>query len=149
MTNQADAYNRMEVLTANSSKLVLLMYDGAIRFAEEGIRRIEIGDISARGLYLGKSRDIVTELLSVLDTGNGGAVAQNMFRLYIYINKNLNLAIAKGDVGLVRDAVKLLSEIREGWKGAMKENPSSDIVAVAEKSARSFAEKEVRIATHA
>ena len=152
MTNHAGAYNKMEVLTASSSKLVLLMYDGAIRFAEEGLRRIEKNDISGRGLYLGKSREIVIELMNVVDTKKGGEIGENLVRLYVYINTKLNIAISNGDEEIVREVIGLLSELREGWKGLIKEeepaSPSA-VVNKAEASSEAFVGETSRIAIHA
>ena len=121
------SYNNTDVLTAKKTKLVLMMYDGAIRFAEEGLRRIQIKDIEGRGIFIGKSQKVVLELMNVLDMDEGGEIAKSFSRLYAFINRNLTMANIRGEEKFVIDSLKVLNELRNGWTEMSSQTDSQPV----------------------
>ncbi|MGC8669521.1 MAG: flagellar export chaperone FliS [Chthonomonadales bacterium] len=108
-------YQRMQVETASPAQLIVMLYDGALRFATFAKERMASGDLEARHTYLMKAQRIVTELLAILDMENGGAVAQNLRSLYAYILKQLVEANLYDDAARIDEALGMLRELREAW----------------------------------
>jgi len=116
--SQYGAYERTYVETADQRQLILMLYDGAIRFMRKGIVRIEANDIEAAHNYLVRSRDILAELLATLKPEKAGEVGTNLKRLYVYIFNRLVEANLTKNKELVVECVKLMSTLREGWAQA-------------------------------
>jgi len=119
---QLNHYQTNQVLTAKKSKLILMMYDGAIRFARESINKIHSKDIAARSVYIRKTQDIILELMNSLDMENGGEVASNLSKLYLFMNRNLTMANIKGEEKYIEDIVKILVELRDAWDIVINNN---------------------------
>lgn len=119
---QAKYYQDNQILTAKKSKLILMMYDGAIRFARESINKIRSKDIAGRGAYIRKTQDIILELMNSLDMENGGEIAGNLSRLYLFMNRNLIMANVQGDEKYIEDIIKILMELRDAWDTVVNNN---------------------------
>jgi len=111
----ADAYRRVEAQSRSPVELVVMLYDGALRFLEEARRAIARNDISARAAAIDRALAIIAELQSTLDLERGGAIAQELDRLYSYINARLLDVTARKDVRALDDVHKVLTTLRDGW----------------------------------
>ena len=109
------AYHATQVSTADSLKLVILMYDGSIRFIKEAMESLQTGDVARRGMQISRAQRIVNELESALDKGRGGEVAIELEKVYMEINKLLNHANINGDETSLKTALDMMTTIREGW----------------------------------
>jgi flagellar protein FliS len=99
-------------------ELVLMLYDGALRFlgqAREGSAR---ADWRARATGISKTMAIVAQLQSTLNLEAGGPVAQEMDRLYTYVTERLVDAAVKRDDKAIEEVRKLLATVRGGWAEA-------------------------------
>ncbi|MDH5543605.1 MAG: flagellar export chaperone FliS [Nitrospinota bacterium] len=108
-------YKVNEVSTAGKMKLVLMMYDGAIRFLNECKKKMRENDIAGRGLYLSKAQKIVGELQESLNRQKGGEVASSLEKAYHLITIKLTQANINGDIAMVDQSISLLNDIREAW----------------------------------
>jgi len=108
-------YRTNEAGTASQMRLVLMMYDGTIRFLKESKKRMEAKDIPGRGLYLGKAQRIISELLETLNIQQGGEIALQLERLYNFLITNITEANIKGDVKLVDKSIEIVENLREAW----------------------------------
>ena len=116
----ARAYQAQAVLTASPGQLVLMLYDGALRFLghardalqsrDDGPRRIEIINTN-----LLKAQNILSELQSSLNRDAGGDHAANLDRLYDYYLRRLFEANLHKKVEPVIEIEKLVRELRDGW----------------------------------
>ena len=109
-------YQETAVTTQSKGKLVVMLYDGAIKFLKMAIKEIEVKNPEAKGEYISKATDILFELNTVLDTEAGGEVAANLRKLYLFMGRHLSEANAKQDIGKVQEVIKLLEELNQGWK---------------------------------
>lgn len=114
--NGVSVYKEHTVVTQNKGRLIVMLYEGAIKFLNLAAREIEQGDLAAKGQHITKAQDIINELNAVLDMDAGGEVAANLRRLYFFMNKRLTEANIKKDAGMVRDVVKLMEELNQSWK---------------------------------
>ena len=111
----AEAYRRIEAESRSPMELVVMLYDGAIRFIGEARTAHGKGDVAARGVAVGKALNIVAELQNTLNLAEGGTIAEELDRLYTYVNIRLVDVTLKQDAAAFDDAEKVLVTLREGW----------------------------------
>ena len=111
------AYKETQIKTANQIRLIVMLYDGAIRHLNlaldsfsEGHRRYDVINN-----YIIAAQDILSELTASLDFDKGGTLARNLFSLYAFMNRQLMEANLKKDPGPVGVVKKLLTDLREAW----------------------------------
>ncbi len=114
--NGIKAYQDNAVTTQSRGRLIVLLYEGAIKFMKLAIREIEANDYEAKGRYINKAKDIINELNAVLDMDAGGAVASNLRRLYLFMTKRLSEANIKRDPQMIREVIGLMEELNQSWK---------------------------------
>jgi len=112
---KANTYQATQVSTTSGAKLILLMYDGAIRFIREAIQRLNSRDIAGYGANISKAQKIVAELENSLDKGRGGQVAAHLQKSYIEIAALLTRANISGEAAPLQAAERMLSTLREAW----------------------------------
>lgn len=114
--NRVAAYQNTAVTTQNKGRLIVMLYDGAIKFLKQAISQIEANNPEEKGKYIAKAMDIINELNVTLDTEAGGEVAVNLRRLYLFMISHLNKANREQDPGKIEEVIKLLEELNQSWK---------------------------------
>jgi flagellar protein FliS len=104
-------------------ELVVMLYDGAIRFVGEARAAIARGDVPARVTATKRALDIVVELQSTLNVKDGGDIARELDRLYTYVNGKL-LDVTRGDAAAADEIHRLLSTLRDGFSQASTATPA-------------------------
>ena len=89
------AYQDNAVSTQSKGRLIVMLYDGAIKFMKLAIMEMEKKNYEAKGRYINKALDIINELNVVLDMDAGGEIAGNLRKLYIFMNNRLSQANIK------------------------------------------------------
>ena len=111
-----EIYQDVAVTTQSSGRIVVMLYDGAIKSLKLAIKEIESNNPEGKGLYIAKALDIICELNTVLDVKAGGELAQNLRSMYLFMIRHLSNANLKQDADMVREVIGLLEELNEGWK---------------------------------
>ena len=111
-----NAYQETAVTTQNQGRLVVLLYEGAIKFCKLAIKELEAENYEAKGRYINRACDIIQELDTVLDMEAGQEVAANLHRLYDFMYEQLSLANMHKDTQQIREVIELLEELNDGWK---------------------------------
>ncbi len=114
--NGIGVYQQTAIGTQSKGRLIVMLYEGALKFMKLAIQELEEGDWAAKGQHLNRAQDIINELNAVLDMEAGGEVARNLRRLYLFMNRRLSEANAKRDTQMVRDVVMLMEELNQSWK---------------------------------
>jgi flagellar protein FliS len=109
-------YQEMQVQTT-PGKLVVMLYDGALRFLHLGLDALRRGDLEAQGLNLGKAQSILCELRAALDL-NMGELAYQLDGIYRYCLIRLVVGNAEDRPECVEEVIRLLSELRDAWDHA-------------------------------
>lgn len=112
MHNPYQQYRQTQVQTAPPEQLVLMLYDGAIRFLEQSRTLMREGKDA--GEHLGRAQDILIELMGALNM-QAGPIAENLYRLYEYYLTRLVKAYAARDLEVVQEVIQHLRELREAW----------------------------------
>ena len=110
------AYQDVAISTQNSRRLIVLLYDGAIKFLKLSIKAINDGDMETKGLYINKAQAIIDELNTVLDMDAGKDIAANLRRLYFFMTRHLFTANIEKNPQKINDVIALLEELNQGWK---------------------------------
>jgi flagellar protein FliS len=129
-TDKTREYLKTQVQTASREQLVLMLYDGAIRFSEQAKERLSVADHEgAHGLLI-KAQNIILELLYALDRKTGGQVADNLASLYTYCYNRLVEANIHHVPGKVDESNSIMKGLREAWAQAiemLKKNPQAGL----------------------
>lgn len=112
-------YQDMKVQTASPAQIMIMLYDGAIRFSLQGKKKIEEKDFEGKGVFISKTQAIIDELMNSLDFNIAPELCTNLQQLYIYINERLTHANIKMDVDAMDEVIELLNTLRDGWKQAL------------------------------
>lgn len=120
MSNPYAQYQNMQVISASPEKILIMLYEGAIKFSKVALDRMEKNDIPGKGAYIGKALAIVTELMNTLNHEVGGDVSINLERLYIYLIGELTEANVKNSAAALQSSINVLSTLRDGWVEAIE-----------------------------
>jgi len=119
--NPYQQYKEMHVNTASPAQLVIMLYDGAIAALKMAIEHIESKDYEAKQKQLNRVQDIIFELMNSLNLQEGGEIAGNLQKLYIYMNKRIMEANINLDTKILEEVTGLLDGINNSWKQIAKQ----------------------------
>ena len=125
----AQAYRRVESESRSPLELVVMLYDGAMRFVDEARLAHTRHDLRARSQAISKTLAIIGELQNTLDMEKGGALAEQLDNLYTYINSRLLDVTLKQDIAACDEVHKLLSTLRDAWSQASSQPPAPALAA--------------------
>lgn len=120
-------YLENQIKSATPEQLLIMFYDGAIRFTAQAAQAIEDKNIERRNYYLNKACAIITELNATLDHDIGGKIAEDLNRLYDYMLLELHKANSANNLKKVKFVEQMLVDLRNTWQQAIDINkkPSS------------------------
>ena len=112
-------YNQVQIKTANRGKLIVMLYQGAIRFMKKAILHLEQKDMEGKGNALIRAQDIILELTYALDKESldrGDELAVNLQRLYLYSYRRLVHANVRMEVEPIQEVIGLMEDLLEAWE---------------------------------
>jgi flagellar secretion chaperone FliS len=116
LPNPYQQYRATKVQTAGSVDLVVMLYQGAVKFIRLGIEAIERDDSKVAHESLVRAQDIVVELLSSLNREEGGQIANQLSGVYDYCFRRLILANVKKDADPAREVLRIMRELGSAWQ---------------------------------
>jgi flagellar protein FliS len=111
-----ESYNQMNLNVDRPEKLILMLYEGALRFAHFAKKAIKEGDIEKKVHYIVKVSNIFIELINILDYEKGGDIAYYLNGLYTHQLKLLAKANAENKEEYLDDVIRVLKGLIEAWK---------------------------------
>jgi len=123
-------YNQVQIKTATKGKLIVMLYQGAIRFMKKALLLIEEKDMEGKGNCLIRAQDIILELLYALDQkmlDSGNELALNLQRLYLYSYRRLIQANVHVDPKPVEEIIELMSNLLEAWEKTIVGEPPGEV----------------------
>lgn len=123
--NQNAAYRKTQIETASPEALILMLYDGAIKFIGQAEIAFEEKNIEQISNLLLRIQAIFTELLTALDKDKGGEIAVNLERLYVFFLEQLSDANIKKDPKPLIEIKPLVIDLRNTWEQAMQKHQNS------------------------
>lgn len=114
--NLARGYRRTQAETARPTQLILMLYDGAIRFLTVARERLAAKDVEGRHTHMIKAQRIISSLDAALDMKKGGEVAVNLHRVYLYMYQQLVEANLRDQAEPIVEVISMLRDLRESWQ---------------------------------
>ena len=116
-TDPLRSYKETQIKTATPGKLVVMMYDGAVKYLSLALESLNSRHHSydRASEHLIRTQDIITELMVSLDFDHGGEIARNLFNLYMWMNRQLLDGNIRKDVAPLESVRKVLLELRSAW----------------------------------
>jgi flagellar secretion chaperone FliS len=109
------AYKQQSVLTATRGQLVVMLYDGCLRFLNQAAYAMREGQLGESERRLKRAEAIIDELLATLDLERGGVVASRLQGIYVFCTRHLIEARAERDPEMIEKVAELLAELRDAW----------------------------------
>lgn len=120
--NAYNAYQKNNINTASQGRLVVLLYEGAVKhltaalsvFEPDGT--IKANKIEEYGIHIQKTQAIITELQVSLDMEQGGEISKNLMSLYVYFNEQLMSATISHDKEKIQFVLNKMTELCDSWR---------------------------------
>jgi flagellar protein FliS len=125
MNNPYKAYQKTHITTASREKVLLLLYEGAIRFVKHAEVAMLDKKIAEKGRQISKATAIVSELMATLDFKVGGQLAVDLENLYVFMIDKLIEGNINNDVECLRTVEQVLRTLYAAWQDVV-ENPRPD-----------------------
>jgi flagellar secretion chaperone FliS len=123
--NAYNTYRSTQTQTADPGELVVMLYKGAARFLASAVDAIGAKDLQTASNSFLRAQEIITELNDTLDLTRGGELAQNLARIYEYMNFRLVDANLRKDAEPAREVERLLRDLLPAWEQAAREAASA------------------------
>lgn len=114
-------YRTTSIQTASQGRLVVMLFEGAIRFMNVFVEAARAGEIERAHEHSMKAQRIMTELILALDHEKGGDVSRNIERAYEDIRRRMTMANIRKDVVVAETVIKDLDAFRETWTEVFKQ----------------------------
>lgn len=123
----SQAYTQSAVLSATPEQLVVMLYDGAIRFLHQAQLSLESDNREMAREKLLRAEDIINELNNSLDIEGGGEVAGSLRSLYLWMKRQIMQSLIQQDPKPLEECLLQLRELRDAWaEAAGAETPSPE-----------------------
>ncbi|MCF7668396.1 MAG: flagellar export chaperone FliS [Verrucomicrobia bacterium] len=119
-----DSYRQVAFNTATPGQLILMLYDGALRFLEGAESGFASNDplerIATVNNNLLRAQAVIRELNYSLNMQKGGEFSEHMRRLYDYFDRRLQESNLNKDSEGVGEVKRLLGHIRDAWEEMLR-----------------------------
>lgn len=123
--NAYNAYKSNSVNYASKEQLLLMLVDGAVKYAKIGRQAILEKDIPKSHSNLIRTQDIFYELMATLDVEQAGDWGKQLMGIYEFIVRRLTEANIKKDANIMDEVLPLIEDVRDTWNEAYKRSKGS------------------------
>ena len=109
------AYATQSILTAPPERLVVMLYDSALRFLNQAASAYEEGDARLGLAKVRRVDAILAELDGSLDMSYG-ELPERLRSIYVFCRQHLLDASLQRDPAGVRQVARLLASLHEAWE---------------------------------
>ena len=113
-------YQYVQVMTADGVRIIVMLYEGVVRFNKQAQDAMRGGDVKNRGIYVNKSIAILAELINSLNIEEGGEIAKSRYKLYEFSIQQKTTANMKNDPAPLDSVNKVINELKGGWEAIEK-----------------------------
>ena len=118
MLNAAEEYRRQQVLNAPPEQLTLMLYNGCLKFIDEGTVAVKEKKYEEANTLLQKAQRIISEFRVTLNMDY--EISHQLLPLYNYVYDRLIEGNMKSDPSKLEEAKGIITELRDAWAEAMK-----------------------------
>lgn len=116
---QAETYKKNQIETATPEEILIMLYEGAIRFLLIAKKADEEKNLEKYSKNIIKAQHIIQEFMNSLDLEIGGEMAVNLYRLYDYLHYRLVQGNIKRDVAMLDEVLDHLRKLKGTWEEAI------------------------------
>ena len=109
-------YLQVAVQTASPEKLLLMLYDGVVKYVNLAKVCMKAKEAEATNSFIGKAQDIINEFIVTLNMDY--EISKNLYRIYDFLNWRLVQANLKKDPALLDVVIEILIDLRATWNEA-------------------------------
>ncbi len=109
-------YQQQTLAVKNSIELVVVLYDGMMRFLHQAISCIESGDVAGRRENIKYTLDILAYLQGRLRADAGGQSAVTLSEFYAVMYSQCVIASRDGSVELLQETIRNIRNVRDAWQ---------------------------------
>lgn len=129
MANPWKSYRKVATQTASPGQLILMLYEGAIRFLERALCGFSKEDPAEFNETIGnnvlRAQEIINELNTSLNLERGGEVAVNLRQLYMYFDRRLMESNIKKEQEGIKEVISRLTVLRDAWATMLAQQNNS------------------------
>jgi flagellar protein FliS len=114
--NQLSVYQQTSIQTASGTRLVVMLYEGAIRFLNRAANDIRNRDLVSKGRSISQALAIIQHLQLTLDSKKGQDMARDLDRIYTYTISRVLEGSTKLNVSAIEEAINVLSNLLPAWE---------------------------------
>jgi flagellar secretion chaperone FliS len=118
------AYTESSVLTAPPERLVVMLYDGAVRYVAQAATALRTGDRERARDRMRRAEAVIDELNVTLDM-SAGDIAQRLRSIYMFIKTQIHEATLRADPAPLDASARLLRDLREAWEHIADQSEAS------------------------
>lgn len=118
-SGQIGAYQTVQATTADPGQLLLLLFDGAVRFLTRARRQLQAGDLAPFAQSVARTQAILAELRTSLDHEKGGEMAETLEQLYAFMQLHLTQGLVTRNIAHLDQVLRPLQTVREGFHAAV------------------------------
>jgi len=111
-------YKTTELETSSPLRLVVMLYDGALRFLEEAKASLERGEVDTGRERIRRVERILLALMDALDRRHHQELSSSLMQIYQYVFSLLERATARSDARALEDAARVLRPLGDAWRAA-------------------------------
>lgn len=121
-------YKKVQVATVDRGRLIILLYEGAISFLNKAKACLEGEDIPTACTLVNKAQDILDELNASLNMDEGGEIAANLHKLYMFMGDQLVRAKVKGELEPLNEVISMLNTLNDAWRKAVSSPEAQEVL---------------------
>lgn len=115
-----NTYQQNSVNTASKERLLLMLFDGLVKFIKQGIAGIDEKDINKSNTNFTKAQSIILELIASLNMEIGGEISKSLSLMYDYMHRRLVEANIKKDTAIATEVLGFAEELKDTFEEAYK-----------------------------
>jgi flagellar protein FliS len=112
-------YGAVKVTTANPGQILVMVYDGLLRFLRDASDAMTAKQRGRSGERISRSMAIVRQLLGDLDPTHAPELCQNLRAVYVFCIQHLLEANIEQNQAKVENVIRILSPLRDAWVEAV------------------------------
>lgn len=118
-------YGAVKVTTSSPGQLLVMLYDGLLRFLREARSAMAARDRRRCGERISRSHAILAQLLATLDPSHNAQLCAHLQPLYVFCMQHLLRANVEQDPQKLDDLVRILTPLRDAWSTAVEQLAST------------------------
>lgn len=134
-SNPYAQYRQNSVETATPTRMIVMLYDGAIRFLGQALPAMRAHRYDQQSLHIGKAQAIIAHLRDTLNFEAGGAIAGHLSGLYTSLFDALTDANIHDRPERIEEVIEALRELREAWAEVDRQCQAGKAVGLGERIA--------------